>query len=358
MKTFIDEAGNTGGDLIQKEQPFFVLSAITLTKENLSIILNELESQFTQNKEKEEVEIKAVKWSKSSKKAKALQCIIEKLIISDGHISVVVIEKRYMISAMIVDSFFDPEYNDIKDYKWLNDTDEKIKAVNYFYSNLSGDIVHSLWNSIQTLNEVDMRNIIDKIIESTNNNEYVALLRGVCSHIHLLISGLDLTDYADENGFSNSTLRSPNYTAFPAVMNPVISYCRALKRKTTIIFDSAQGFNQSYNYIYSLFSRMDMDVPTPNGVLYSWKDVTNFCVSKSEDEKGLQIADIVSSSMNQLMMKTLNGKAISEYDLFNAALLMLLDKKYKSVWYVVSTQFYKKYFDMQLKEASKLKLAP
>lgn len=353
MKTFIDEAGNTGSDLKQEKQPFFVLSAITLAEENMKVILDELESQFANNKEKEEVEIKAAKWSKSAKKAKALQNIIEKLITSGGHISVVIIEKRHMISAMIVDSFFDPVYNDIKDYKWINNTDEKIKAVNYFYATLSDDIVYELWDSIQELNEENLRNIVDTIAKAIDDKEYISLLQGAYNHIPALINGLDLTEYADRNGFNNSAIRSPNYTAFPCVMNSVILHCRALQKKTSIVFDDAVEFNHSYEHIYSIFSRMNSDIPTPNGILYSWKDVERFYVSKSENEKGLQMADIVSSSVNQLMVKTLNEAKISNYDLFNAALLMLLDREYKSVWYVVSTQFYKKYFDMQLIESSR-----
>ncbi|MDH8702725.1 hypothetical protein M2138_002094 [Dysgonomonadaceae bacterium PH5-43] len=354
MNTFIDEAGNTGSDLKQEKQPFFVLSAITLAETNMKIVLDELELQFANNKEKEEVEIKAAKWSKSAKKAKALQSIIEKFVTSGGHISVVIIEKRYMISAMIVDNFFDPIYNDIKDYKWLNDTDEKIKAVNYFYSKLTDDIIYKLWSSIQNLNENELRKILDDTAKAIDNKEYIDLLHGANSHIPELINGLDLTEYANRNGFNNSAIRSPNYTAFPCVMNPVILHCRALQKKTSIVFDNAVEFNHSYEHIYSIFSRMNIDIPTPNGVMYSWKDVEKFCIAKSEDEKGLQIADIVSSSVNQLMMKTLSGAKISNYDLFNAALLMLLDREYKSVWYVVSTPFYKKYFDMQLNESSKL----
>lgn len=355
MKTYIDEAGNTGSDLKQTQQPFFVLSAITLKEEKEADIFKDLESQFIQNKEKEEVEIKAVKWSKTPKKAKALQSIIENVLHSDGHISVIVIEKRYMISAMIVDNFFDPVYNDIKDNKWLNDTDEKIKAVNYFYSHLTDAIVYKLWDSIQNLNKDELQAIVEGILKTIDNEEYIRLLTGAINHIPELADDMDLSKYASQNGFNKSVIRSPNYTAFPTVMNPVIRHCRITGKDTRIIFDNAIEFNKSYQYLYDLFTKLPQDIPLPNGMLYSWKnEVKDFCVSKSEDEKGLQIADIISSSVNQLMMKTLNDKPISLYDLFNVALLMALDNVYKSVWYVVSTQFYGKYVDMQIREIPKL----
>lgn len=355
MKTYIDEAGNTGSDLKQTQQPFFVLSAITLKEEKEEDVFKELESQFIQNKEKEEVEIKAVKWSKAPKKAKALQSIIENVLYSEGHISVIVIEKRYMISAMIVDIFFDPVYNDIKDNKWLNDTDEKIKAVNYFYSHLTDAIVYKLWDSIQNLNKDELKAIIEEIIKTINNEEYIRLLTGAINHISELANDMNLSDHASENGFNKSAIRSPNYTAFPTIMNFVVHHCRITGEDTRIIFDDAIEFNKSYQYLYDLFTKSPRDIPLPNGMLYSWKnDVKDFCVSKSEDEKGLQIADIVSSSVNQLMMKTLKDKPIALYDLFNVALLQSLDKVYESAWYVVSTQFWRKYEDMKIREAPKL----
>lgn len=356
MKTFIDEAGNTGSDLKQSNQPFFILSAITLLEEKTDEVITELKSQFSQNKEKEEVEIKAVNWAKSAKKAKALQNIIEKFLFSDGHIAIVIIEKRYMISAMIVDCYFDPEYNDIKDFKWINDSSEKNKAVNYFYTHLTDPIVYKLWDSIKMLDKEMLECILDIIIEAIDNNEYIALLNGARNHINELVNSLDLEDYAKKYEFNNSAIRSPNYTALLPLMNCVITHCRALKRDTSIVYDSAVEFNQSYQHLYNIFTQISIDIPTPNGPILTWKEnVKELAFSNSKTDEGLQIADIISSSVNQLMMKALNKKPITDYDLFNIALILALEKTYKSVWYVVSTKFYKSYVDMQERGISKLK---
>lgn len=66
-------------------------------------------------------------------------------------------------------------------------------------------------------------------------------------------------------------------------------------------------------------------------------------MANSKTEKGLQLADIVASSINSLMLKSqnYNKSKFLELDLFNIGLLYVLD----SVHYVVSNQFFKKYFD-------------
>ena len=349
MRTFIDEAGNTGCDLIQQEQPFFVLSAITLKDACLNRVLTELKTQFLQYKEKEEVEIKAAKWSKSTKKAKALQNIIEKVIAENGRISVVIIEKRYMISAMIVDVFFDPVYNSIKDEKWIHNTIEKIKAVNYFYSNLSDAVIYKLWGAIQELDKQKLGESLNLMVQSIKHEEYKKMLEGAYDNLDELIN--DSKCNRDEKDMYKIRL-SPNYTSFPTVMNPVIHYCREIDEKTTIIFDSAIEFNESYRRIYEMFVKVGKDIPTPNGNLYSWQEsVENLIVANSKNEIGLQIADIISSSINQLMLCALNNKSISQYNLFNIALLEMLKD---DAWYVISKDFYKKYHETKLRGISLL----
>lgn len=70
-KTYIDESGNTGSDLLNSSQKIFCLSSVSIPSsqmENLKIYIQE---KFESVKEKEEKEIKATKWIESSKKKKS-----------------------------------------------------------------------------------------------------------------------------------------------------------------------------------------------------------------------------------------------------------------------------------------------
>lgn len=84
MKTYIDEAGQTGSDIMSTDQPIFVMAGVMLNTEQERVILKTLDEQFNSCKEATETEIKGSSWSKSAKKAIALQTIIEEIVRQTG----------------------------------------------------------------------------------------------------------------------------------------------------------------------------------------------------------------------------------------------------------------------------------
>ncbi len=132
-KIFIDEAGNTGYDVMNLQQPFFVFAAIMLDANQETNVLSVLNEEFIKNKEKEENEIKGAKWSKSAHKANALLNIEKCLFEAGAHVAVVVFEKRFMPACLIIDNFFDYVYNPKCSINWVNCKDLKLYGANYFY---------------------------------------------------------------------------------------------------------------------------------------------------------------------------------------------------------------------------------
>lgn len=106
MKTYIDEAGQTGSDIMSTDQPIFVMAGVMLDAKQEQVILKTLDEQFNLYKEATETEIKGSSWSKVPKKSIALQTIIEEIVRQNGDISIIIFEKRFMAGAMIVDNFF------------------------------------------------------------------------------------------------------------------------------------------------------------------------------------------------------------------------------------------------------------
>lgn len=92
MKTYIDEAGQTGSDIMSTDQPIFVMAGVMLNAKQESAVLKTLDEQFNLCKEATETEIKGSSWSKSAKKAIALQTIIEEILRQNGKISIIIFE--------------------------------------------------------------------------------------------------------------------------------------------------------------------------------------------------------------------------------------------------------------------------
>lgn len=345
---YIDEAGNTGADILAKDQPVFVLAGVMLNEGQEKVVLQKLDEQFNKCREIEEREIKGSSWSKSAKKASALQYILDEILSQKGHIAVVIVEKKFMASAMIIDNFFDHLYNDIKDIRWVNERDLKLQGVNYFYDRVSDELASKIWNIFTTSQSLDyILRVIDDIISITDNEVYISLLQGVKPHIEELIKDL----YDEQSLADIKCKRSPNFSAFNQLVNMLIPKCYEDNATAKLIVDEQYQFKKSYKHLFDIFS--NIQIPffqiglESKDTIYSWRGIiTAISMANSKTEKGLQLADIVASSINSLMLKSqnYNKSKFLELDLFNIGLLYVLDSVHY-VHYVVSNQFFKKYFD-------------
>lgn len=175
-KTYIDESGNTGSDLLNSSQKIFCLSSVSIPSsqmENLKIYIQE---KFESVKEKEEKEIKATKWIKSSKKKRVLQDIVRKMKSVGCDFSAVIIEKRYMLASLIVDNFLDGAYNDNEDYTWCNNKEEKIRAAQYFYDTLNDENCDFILPAFTSPTIENIQEAIHIVIEKTQEARYRTML--------------------------------------------------------------------------------------------------------------------------------------------------------------------------------------
>ena len=355
MKTYIDEAGQTGSDIMSKAQPIFVMAGVMLNAKQEQVILETLDEQFNSCKEATETEIKGSSWSKVPKKSIALQTIIEEILRQNGKISIIIFEKRFMAGPMIVDYFFDYVYNDIEDRKWVNCRDAKIKGANYYYEHLSDELAAKVWDLFRTPQPPEAFGpVIEELLRITDNAEYRSLLEGAKSHIEELVNALygPHTVSTPLDSISDSTKRAPNFSGFNRLVEMLVPHCLMSGQTTELIVDNQHQFEQAYRCLFDLFRGIQKPViplgPKPDQCLYSWNGVvTGLSHADSKVEKGLQLADIVASSVNSMMLKTQRGdiSKFLELDLYNMALLHSLDSACHTVHYVVSKPFYIKYRD-------------
>lgn len=354
-KIYIDEAGNTGADIMIKNQPVFVLAGVMLDEQKEHIVLQKMETIFQMHREQEELEIKGKSWSRSAKKASALQAIIEEIFAQKGDIAIVIVEKRFMAGAMVVDNFFDYVYNDVQDLKWVNCRETKIQGANYYYEHLTDELAFKVWNLFkEKQSPKDFRLIIDELLLVTDDNEYKVLLEGAKPHVEDLVN--DLYKQSSVNtplkNIPTKVMRAPNFSTFNQLINMFIPLCRASNSTTKLIIDEQHQFEESYIRLFDIFCNIKIPAiqlgPNFEDVIYSWNNVvTDLSIGNSQEEKGLQLADIVASSINSLMLKAQKGdmNKFLELDLFNVLLLQILGEISHTVHYVVSNQFYKKYLE-------------
>lgn len=354
-KIYIDEAGNTGADIMIKNQPVFVLAGVMLDEQKEHIVLQKMETIFQMHREQEELEIKGKSWSRTAKKASALQAIIEEIFAQKGDIAIVIVEKRFMAGAMVVDNFFDYVYNDVQDLKWVNCREAKIQGANYYYEHLTDELASKVWSLFkEKQSPEDFRLIIDELLLVTDDNEYKVLLEGAKPHVEDLVN--DLYKQSSVNtpleNIPTKVMRAPNFSTFNQLINMFIPLCYASNSTAKLIIDEQHQFEESYRRLFDIFCNIKIPAiqlgPNFEDVIYSWNNVvTDLSIGNSQEEKGLQLADIVASSINSLMLKAQKGgmNKFLELDLFNVLLLHILGETSHTVYYVVSNQFYKKYLE-------------
>ncbi len=325
--TYIDEAGNTGQNLNNDNQQFFVLAAVSLEKQRIPEYLGILNEQFDKYREATEKEIKARNWTNVTRKAAGLQTIIEGIAVAHNDISVCIIEKRFMAAAMVVDQFFDPYYNDFPDNKWIEDKQSKVEAVNYFYNLLDDKVIFDLWSTLTDTDAEKIENILDSILGVTTEPVYRKLLEGARKHLDRLVA--DYNHQRKDAPYTQKVFRSPSITSFANLGNMIVPFLRAYNSTSDIVFDSVYGFNKGFEHIEKTFTNFasGSDIILPHGeVIYSWKDqITGFSVADSKEEKGLQFAEIVASSLFMLCKRIQAGTdKLTSYDSFLLALMITL----------------------------------
>lgn len=345
MKTYIDEAGNTGDDLLEIWQPYFIMSAVTIPDDKKGTVEQIVQNEFNANKEKEEIEIKAKSWAKSPKKRKALENILNSVLSNQSDISITILEKRYMVSALVVEYFFDGAYNDIKDYSWVNNNNLKVETANYYYDRLDNNDIQLLGKIFRNPTVLELQKVSEIIQAKTDNERYTQMILGAKSHLESQCQSNNELNQKYNNDYSRGIFRSPNFTTFHAMGNMVAMNCKLKQYTTSIVFDDASLCNGAFNHLYSIFSKMEKDLVFDSTQLYSWKDrILGFSIDKAENSSILQIADILASSVLQTLLKADSSlPKYSRYDAFILAILFTL-LKYNNLYITASNKFQKRFF--------------
>lgn len=341
--TFLDEAGNTGKDLTNDTQPFFVMSAIMIPEDKVNEFTSFLVNEFNRVKEKEETEIKGVKWCKAgAKKQGAIKNLIGKVDEGGGHAFVIVLEKHYMIAGRLVQTFFDGEENCTHCNLWNND---KGLAV-YCANKILGSFTYQEMDEIGILFSKPTESNFIEIIKRLKNKLTGPIEQWMLDESLKYVGEIAETNVPSDGLIGNNVEDSPNITVFNAICEFVAKYCKDNNCQTDIIFDNCLLCNNSFkNWIENGQSRADdLEIKSWNATLYKWNDrIMSFTSEDSKDNKLLQIADVLSSSINHALITMQNGKTQSFDSYIISYMNNLLNKD--RLWSVMSNNMNKQVFN-------------
>lgn len=302
--TFIDEAGNTGDDLINHQQPFFVMAALMVPVEYEQELTTFLSNEFNIAKEKEEAEIKGAKWCKGGKKKQnAIKNIISHINDIGCQVFVTVVEKHYMIAGNLIQTFFDGEDNYTHCNLWINDKELAIACANRIIDGLSTSDLDELGTLYSNPSHENYLSIIEKLRLIFKQPLEQIMLDESEKYVDEIV---DLNrPHSVDNLFNDNIINTPNLTVFNAICEKIAGYCKSNNCQTDTVFDNCLLCNDTFKKWIEQCQRRtsDFKLGAWDAILYSWKDrILQFQVEDSKNKTLLQISDIIALSISHSLI--------------------------------------------------------
>ena len=174
---FVDESGNAGANLIDK-QPFFTLVGMAIDEQRIESIQKEyIELERQTGFEGEVKGSGAIKGGFTDFVIPAVNLVLS----NNLPIFWSVIERRFMIACIIVDNFFDDAFNNFVTSEWMIPSQKRQDLANHFYDNLSDETMSLAYNALTYGNSTQARLLIEKLKQNLRKIElYTVLMLSVC----------------------------------------------------------------------------------------------------------------------------------------------------------------------------------
>jgi hypothetical protein len=345
IKTYLDESGNTGKNLLDANQPFFTLGAVLIDDSNLSEVENRF-SSIPVNLRDEQGEIKGNNIVYYDE-VLALELVAEFLPQCANMFFFSVLEKKFMIAAQIVDNYFDYVYNDQTDVTWTYKNSKKIDLANFFYDKLSIETLTNAHNaflskSIQQIN-FSFNQITNEIKEVKNDFDVASLMNGAEKHLQPLTDNLTAVNkkHTLARGVPKNTLSTPNVTTYFELIGRIEIYLAEKELPSILIFDNSEQYNIIFKELLDKMikaPRKKIAISESEFLQFGFTHLIEYRIEESNLSVGLQFADILSSTVNHVFTKILLKKDedLTQEDILLTSFVYLFSTNSPSGYWTVS----------------------
>lgn len=331
--TYIDEAGNTGDNLLDLHQPLFVLASVSVPADKLAQAKQIREAHFLAVKEKEETEIKATKWYKAPKKQQAMLLLLQELQILGSKQHIVVVEKRYMIVGWAIDTFFDYANVGSDDMSFVNDVVKKRITANHYEQNCTDEELIIIGQALRNPTREGYLRAIDILRQHAPEQSCIDILNCADCNVDDLLD----VETTQDGLFGDSVLHTPNLTSLQALGNMIAQMCKEQEAQTSFIFDDCSLCNKAFHELYKIDSNIKVDFQMPTTCHFTWKDrVVSFNTANSKSEPLLQAADVLATCTGKILQKVASGA--TEFTDFEKSIIIQLGQTFfeNQLWMVSS----------------------
>lgn len=290
----IDESGNTGTNWIDDTQRYFIHGGWLVRDDYISKI-NSYFYSIMENKQYHELKSKNL--FRTQKGRILAYQIIENLLLEYQAIPLfIIMDKRFMISAKIVETFFDPEYNQFVPQKFSYPIQEKRSLAKIFLQNDStltefSNLIRNCTISIDAMSKIN-----SKLIEICRINK----LKSIESYLTNLTEDNYKKMINEYECFINHGNKKNRLTLFNtsiySLLNSVEMICELLNEKATVIHDNLRGYDSVFTEMQNMLLKDNISNKInfhDNYYFFNLSHIKSIDMSDSKNDKLIQAADLL-----------------------------------------------------------------
>ena len=306
---FIDESGNAGDYLLDDQSIFCIVGIVVRESrvQQLSELFRQLKFDYGFSPDQEVKGARLIRNRNSTLVKKACE-----LVLTEGlPVVATVVERRFMICALIVQDFFDPVYNPFVNDAWTFDLEIQRELADHFYDHLSEGTIALAGRALVRGDTADLEELQVRVRSDLSMHPR---LKGL--DIVGTLSGLD--DFVQELGnairesrepqglplrLGRGVARSPNVVAYLDIINTLESIYGRGDTVVDLVFDSSRQFNQSFSDWLNVRKDappVSVVFPGRTPLIIGFRSLATFSATDSRDAPLLQCADCFAAGIRHV----------------------------------------------------------
>ena len=288
-KIYVDESGNTGSNVCDKYQRYFVLSAVSFLDEELERIQADINYPKEQH---------FLKMKESIAGRIAIKNLLSHSLVNSEHISYQIVDKTFCIYAQITDMTIEPVFHYIL-HENLYKRRGNILAANCLYTfcekHSNKNAVNEFKHSFMTMMREQSENSIIAFYDSVHELKAKSI-----NELHEFLSFIEMSELILEH-----VLVEDNKYCLDTTLTSLISqtnhWYNKYKTKLEIITDNSKPL-AAQEHLITKFS----NIKEERFVGYDTRKhayplpIHKFCMVDSKDSFGVQVADMIASAVTFL----------------------------------------------------------
>ncbi|MEI9942222.1 MAG: DUF3800 domain-containing protein [Pseudomonadota bacterium] len=293
---FVDESGHAGANYLDAAQPFHVAAGMLVRNEHKEDLRRAIDGERRQGAS----ELKASTLLRSASGQKRLLRILEQTASEPGARFFVVMERRFCITAKLVDVFLDPELQDGVDWLPTSALSRRRVITELLHRELPTDTLEGFARAYQTPSEEAFAVVLRQVIQDTASlklDDLASAFKGALANVERICE-------AEIRGDETSTHGQWAALNIPALMHLLryVDVHMDSRGAYSVVHDTSVEFEALFTRVTKMFSASGssaVDLTLEDGTRHraALRNFTDFKMEDSKTEPILQVADLIASSI-------------------------------------------------------------